>query len=795
MISIEDSAIVEKIKGTGRTFKASIKVGDTIFTEIKSLKQTTPFASNQKISIGEAPSSFIEAEIHDCRLSLKGYEIETNLYIDDYLIPIGLFTVQEPTEANGSGIQKIIAYDRMSNTSNFIYEAKGHTNAGDIFAEICSQCGYSAEIGDLTAISVSDDIFNGYDCRTALGYLAGFLGKNCVVGADGIFKMVKYHIVDNEIDINSLDTLDFPSSSSSVDYIFCTVDENKTVDSGTGKSGINIVNPLISTTEQLQTILADVRTGIGTNYYPATFKQLNGDPRIEVGDTILVQHRNILTGDVEADYVPVMSLVKEFDGGLTLTIESYEPETEFHISTPDQIKLLQAANKNTSKRTEVVAELNEVVANALGLYKTEISGAGGDVKIYYHNALTLDNSTYIFTMNAEGFAFTTGENCWNDGNPIWMNGITKDGNAIFNYLFAEKISANLIEAGKLTSVDGKTYFDLNAGRFGTIVTETDENGEEVVKYSYKQDADGVSLETGLAITFEEFESNMTDEEKAEITKIEERYPGTDGITVALRNVAIAFKKFEMWRKKIKGYEISSIDIENAIHHYLNFSSNKAFFTKLSGSEKSITEYSADGIKSNQKISIDALETDISMNYYASEDNTFETTLTELFSAMKSTSYKKFQFYDKLGLSDNKYIGTLWKYTPNYGVLEASNYMGYSARKCFKGGAWKPWEWINPPMEVGVEYRTTERYKDKPVYVKLINFGTLPNTSATSVSIGKSLTMVSTEGMTYNGNYALSLSIHNGINSVYYNKSEGKLYVDTKNDATKWTAEIVVKYTK
>ena len=170
-------------------------------------------------------------------------------------------------------------------------------------------------------------------------------------------------------------------------------------------------------------------------------------------------------------------------------------------------------------------------------------------------------------------------------------------------------------------------------------------------------------------------------------------------------------------------------------------------------------------------------------------------MTELLSAMKSTSYKKIQFYDKLGLSDNKYIGTLWKYTPNYGVLEASNYMGYSARKCFKGGNWLPWEWINPPMEVGVEYRTTERYKDKPVYVKLVNFGTLPNTSATSVSIGKSLTMVSTEGMTYNGNYALSLSIHNGLDSVYYNKSEGKLYVQTKNDATKWSAEIVVKYTK
>ena len=32
------------------------------------------------------------------------------------------------------------------------------------------------------------------------------------------------------------------------------------------------------------------------------------------------------------------------------------------------------------------------------------------------------------------------------------------------------------------------------------------------------------------------------------------------------------------------------------------------------------------------------------------------------------------------------------------------------------------EYLNPPMQIGVEYRTTERYLGKPVYVKAINFG-------------------------------------------------------------------------
>ena len=48
------------------------------------------------------------------------------------------------------------------------------------------------------------------------------------------------------------------------------------------------------------------------------------------------------------------------------------------------------------------------------------------------------------------------------------------------------------------------------------------------------------------------------------------------------------------------------------------------------------------------------------------------------------------------------------------------------------GKWQPVEWINPPMTLGTEYRTTERYLGKPVYCKLIDFGAVPavNTNKT-----------------------------------------------------------------
>lgn len=34
------------------------------------------------------------------------------------------------------------------------------------------------------------------------------------------------------------------------------------------------------------------------------------------------------------------------------------------------------------------------------------------------------------------------------------------------------------------------------------------------------------------------------------------------------------------------------------------------------------------------------------------------------------------------------------------------------------------EWVNPPMALGVEYQTTERFNGKPVFTKLVDCGTL-----------------------------------------------------------------------
>jgi hypothetical protein len=65
-------------------------------------------------------------------------------------------------------------------------------------------------------------------------------------------------------------------------------------------------------------------------------------------------------------------------------------------------------------------------------------------------------------------------------------------------------------------------------------------------------------------------------------------------------------------------------------------------------------------------------------------------------------------------------------------VESTEYPG-----CFYRDVGGATEWLNPPMVPGTEYRTTERFNNKPVYTKVINFGALPNATEKKVSSGLS----------------------------------------------------------
>ena len=121
------------------------------------------------------------------------------------------------------------------------------------------------------------------------------------------------------------------------------------------------------------------------------------------------------------------------------------------------------------------------------------------------------------------------------------------------------------------------------------------------------------------------------------------------------------------------------------------------------------------------------------------------------------------------------------------------------RFCYPGtGNGTPWEWVDPPLYEGVEYRTTERYQGKPVYVKAISFGTLPNNGVASVSDDfRGTNIVSVCGIASDGSYFPYYSRHTaslGRIDIYAN-IYGGIWVTTTTDKSGETATIIVKYTK
>lgn len=90
------------------------------------------------------------------------------------------------------------------------------------------------------------------------------------------------------------------------------------------------------------------------------------------------------------------------------------------------------------------------------------------------------------------------------------------------------------------------------------------------------------------------------------------------------------------------------------------------------------------------------------------------------------------------------ISLLYKGDANYAVLSniGSADVGLCGWRMFKlrypssssPAVWMPFEWENPPMKIGVEYRTTERYSNKPVFVMAVDGGVFPNSSSKTIDV-------------------------------------------------------------
>lgn len=86
----------------------------------------------------------------------------------------------------------------------------------------------------------------------------------------------------------------------------------------------------------------------------------------------------------------------------------------------------------------------------------------------------------------------------------------------------------------------------------------------------------------------------------------------------------------------------------------------------------------------------------------------------------------------------------------------------TVRSSSSAGTWSEWEWVNPPMQAGVEYRTIERSNGKVVYAKRISYTNSAEIGDASgvalVSIPHEISgfgeLVRVSGLNYTANYPL-----------------------------------------
>lgn len=126
---------------------------------------------------------------------------------------------------------------------------------------------------------------------------------------------------------------------------------------------------------------------------------------------------------------------------------------------------------------------------------------------------------------------------------------------------------------------------------------------------------------------------------------------------------------------------------------------------------------------------------------------------------------------------------------------AEQSVGKIQRFCTKG-SWQPWEWIDPPMELGTEYRTTQRHNGKCVYAMRIDCGAMPNKSSKTISYavpsGKVSGVLSCVGHTSQGD---PLPYVTSSSNYQIAGTPGSVIITTNLDKTTTTATATIRYWK
>lgn len=188
-----------------------------------------------------------------------------------------------------------------------------------------------------------------------------------------------------------------------------------------------------------------------------------------------------------------------------------------------------------------------------------------------------------------------------------------------------------------------------------------------------------------------------------------------------------------------------------------------------------------------------------------DDTVFLEKLNEQFSQTVSKTRKV-----RFTWGGGAWTGELWNAGNNHGVLTAYSYavknVGFVVQKVIRNcvdGTWQDWEYENPPLMNNTEYRTTERYAGKPVYIKRINYGALGaagTTPSIPLDVDAFVDLVDFSIITKIGNNLWNFPIFDLYNAAprltgYFAPSNRAFVLQCHIDLSESNTVVIVKYTK
>lgn len=432
-------------------------------------------------------------------------------------IPCGYFTIDEPPRALStitiSALDRMILFDKTVETDKLSFPM----TVADLLNKICTICGVTLAT-DITRLPNKDYLITAYPegqdltYRTLLQWCAALTGTCAFMNYDGNLELKWYEQTDLTISPSERYNSDMQENDVAITGIYFKDAANTEYIAGTDDYCLDLSsNGLLQDNVQvvLDTLYVSLK-GFSYRPYTATIKSAPyiypmdmihyEDAKGEVHDTIIT---NVTFG---------MNLSTSIAGkGETTQKQKYSQSGGL---TKQQATILEKLRENLDKtmtaKEQAQLELNRLLSNSLGLNIVTISQDDGTQVYYFCDGETLESSNIIYTFKANGFAWTKS---WNNGNPVWKYGFSKDGNAIYNMLAAYKISTEYLDAECVTAEK------LSAEYKQSVTTEMEETvDEKLTDYSTTEETKTLIANTGGTIRTEVAESvkTVTDTTNAKI---------------------------------------------------------------------------------------------------------------------------------------------------------------------------------------------------------------------------------------------------------------------------------------